>query len=144
MGRTCCSRPTAVNLSDASNKLHTVLDRAAGAPDATAATVVDAVVVYAEAMMADDVAANRAIGAAGMDAMLAAAAAAGRGAGGKLRVLTHCNTGSLATAAYGTALGCIRALFSAGKLEHAYCTETRCAPAAWARHAYRPYLAYRP
>jgi methylthioribose-1-phosphate isomerase len=40
-------------------------------------------------------------------------------------VLTHCNTGSLATAAYGTALGIIRALHDAGALEHAYCTETR-------------------
>jgi len=28
----------------------------------------------------------------------------------KLRVLTHCNTGSLATSGYGTALGVIRAL----------------------------------
>jgi hypothetical protein len=45
--------------------------------------------------------------------------------GGKVRVLTHCNTGSLATAAYGTALGVLRALHEAGALEHAYCTETR-------------------
>ncbi len=43
----------------------------------------------------------------------------------QVRVLTHCNTGSLATAGYGTALGVIRALHEAGKLEHAYCTETR-------------------
>lgn len=40
-------------------------------------------------------------------------------------MLTHCNTGSLATAAYGTALGVIRALNDMGRLEHAYCTETR-------------------
>ena len=43
----------------------------------------------------------------------------------KLVVLTHCNTGSLATAGYGTALGAIRALHSLGRLEKAYCTETR-------------------
>lgn len=43
----------------------------------------------------------------------------------KLRILTHCNTGSLATAEYGTALGVIRAAAEAGQLEHAYCTETR-------------------
>ena len=50
----------------------------------------------------------------------------GRGpSGGKLRLLTHCNTGSLATAAYGTALGVVRALAEAGRLEHAFCTETR-------------------
>jgi methylthioribose-1-phosphate isomerase len=42
-----------------------------------------------------------------------------------VRVLTHCNTGSLATAAYGTALGVVRALHEAGRLEHAFCTETR-------------------
>ena len=56
----------------------------------------------------------------GADALLAAAAK-----GRKLRVLTHCNTGSLATAAYGTALGVIRSLHVRGQLEHAYCTETR-------------------
>ena len=46
-------------------------------------------------------------------------------AGGRVRVLTHCNTGSLATAAYGTALGVMRALHEQEKLEQAYCTETR-------------------
>jgi methylthioribose-1-phosphate isomerase len=61
----------------------------------------------------------------GAAALLAAATAAGRGTGGRLRVLTHCNTGSLATAAYGTALGVIRALAEQGQLEHAYCCETR-------------------
>lgn len=60
-----------------------------------------------------------------LQALLAAAAARGRGVGGKLRVLTHCNTGSLATAGFGTALGVVRALQEAGKLEHAFCTETR-------------------
>lgn len=43
----------------------------------------------------------------------------------KLQILTHCNTGSLATAEYGTALGVIRATAEANKLKHAYCTETR-------------------
>merc|ERR1712050_13252 len=42
-----------------------------------------------------------------------------------VRMLTHCNTGSLATAGYGTALGVIRSLHEQGKLDHAYCTETR-------------------
>jgi len=40
-------------------------------------------------------------------------------------VLTTCNTGSLATARYGTALGVIRYLHESGKLDHAFCTETR-------------------
>lgn len=42
-----------------------------------------------------------------------------------LRVLTHCNTGSLATSGYGTALGVIRSLHSAGLLEKVYVDETR-------------------
>nr|CAG4648721.1 EOG090X08IP [Polyphemus pediculus] len=39
--------------------------------------------------------------------------------------MTHCNTGSLATSGYGTALGVIRSLHKTGHLEHVYCTETR-------------------
>lgn len=42
-----------------------------------------------------------------------------------LQLLTHCNTGSLATAGYGTALGVIRALHFMGHLKHTYFTETR-------------------
>lgn len=43
----------------------------------------------------------------------------------KLSVLTHCNTGSLATSGHGTALGIIRSLHKMNYLDHAYCTETR-------------------
>ena len=39
--------------------------------------------------------------------------------------LTHCNTGSLASAGFGTALGAVRALHEMGRLRTAYCTETR-------------------
>lgn len=42
-----------------------------------------------------------------------------------ISVLTHCNTGSLATVGYGTALGVIRTLHDTGVLKMAYCTETR-------------------
>ena len=42
-----------------------------------------------------------------------------------LKILTHCNTGSLATGGYGTALGVIRALKELGHITMAYCTETR-------------------
>ena len=41
------------------------------------------------------------------------------------RVLTHCNAGALATAGYGTALGVIRAAWSAQKLDRVYASETR-------------------
>ncbi len=40
-------------------------------------------------------------------------------------VLTHCNTGSLATGGYGTALGVIRAAFSKGKIKKVFVDETR-------------------
>lgn len=77
--------------------------------------------------MTDRLPGAQAIGQYGAQALLQAANAAGRSLGenGTLRVLTHCNTGALATAAYGTALGVVRALAASGKLKHAYCTETR-------------------
>jgi methylthioribose-1-phosphate isomerase len=40
-------------------------------------------------------------------------------------VLTHCNTGSLATAGYGTALGVIRAGVAGGRIEQVFAGETR-------------------
>jgi len=72
------------------------------------------------------VAVVQAIGKHGAEGMLRAVAGAGSdGADRPLRVLTHCNTGALATAAYGTALGVVRSLGEQGKLERTYCTETR-------------------
>ena len=41
------------------------------------------------------------------------------------RVLTHCNTGGLATGGYGTALGAIRAAWEQGLVEHVWVDETR-------------------
>lgn len=41
------------------------------------------------------------------------------------RILTHCNTGGLATGGYGTALGVIRATHAAGKLGGVWVDETR-------------------
>jgi methylthioribose-1-phosphate isomerase len=42
-----------------------------------------------------------------------------------MRVLTHCNTGALATGAYGTALGVLRAAWEAGKRFSVWVDETR-------------------
>lgn len=42
-----------------------------------------------------------------------------------LRVMTHCNTGGLATVAWGTALGAIRELAAAGDIEYVLAGETR-------------------
>jgi methylthioribose-1-phosphate isomerase len=76
------SRPTAVNLFWA-------LDRMKKAKDLEA---------EARAIFEEDIAANRAIGRLGADLIRE-----------RSRVMTHCNTGALATAGYGTALGVIRA-----------------------------------
>ena len=75
------SRPTAVNLAWALERMRRAADKRA----------------EAEAIFAEDLAVNRAIGAHG-------AALVPQGA----RVLTYCNTGALATAGHGTALGVIR------------------------------------
>jgi methylthioribose-1-phosphate isomerase len=43
----------------------------------------------------------------------------------KARVLTHCNTGALATGGHGTALGVIRTAHAQGKIAQVFATETR-------------------
>ncbi|KAL3701364.1 hypothetical protein R1sor_019386 [Riccia sorocarpa] len=114
------SRPTAVNLSDAAFKLKRLTSKASVNNAATAKAVFALLVEAAEEMLKEDVLSNKAIGENGAKAILQAV-----GGKEKLNILTHCNTGSLATAGYGTALGVIRSLFAQGKIETAYCTETR-------------------
>lgn len=105
------SRPTAVNLFNALARMDARLDAAAGgAPDATVA----ALEAEARAIDAEDLAANRRMGELG-------AALIEPDSG----VLTHCNTGSLATAGFGTALGVIRAGYAAGRIREVYACETR-------------------
>jgi len=62
-------------------------------------------------MLAKDIEDNMAIGSHGAKAIIASA-----GETKNVRILTHCNTGSLATAGYGTALGVIRSLYSEKRL----------------------------
>ncbi|KAJ4834718.1 hypothetical protein Tsubulata_007673 [Turnera subulata] len=115
------SRPTAVNLSDAATKLKQVVTKAvASAAASDSNSVFQAYIEAAEIMLKDDVASNKAIGSYG-----ASFIKNHQQNSQKLCVLTHCNTGSLATAGYGTALGVIRALHADGVLERAFCTETR-------------------
>ncbi|OVA08329.1 Initiation factor 2B-related [Macleaya cordata] len=113
------SRPTAVNLSDAAIKLKDIISKAA-VTATEASSVVQEYIVAAETMLEDDVASNKAIGSYGASFLRAQLKDSKR-----LSILTHCNTGSLATAGYGTALGVIRALHTEGVLERAFCTETR-------------------
>ncbi|KAG0216498.1 S-methyl-5-thioribose-1-phosphate isomerase [Mortierella sp. GBA30] len=114
------SRPTAVNLFDAAHKLAKGVHDEAVKAGVSGAEVVHKYLELSERMLKEDVKDNVNIGMYGAEFILSA----WRG-GDDLRVITHCNTGSLATAGYGTALGIIRALASQKKLTHAYCTETR-------------------
>lgn len=75
------SRPTAVNLSWALERMRKAKDKRA----------------EAEAIFAEDLAVNRSIGSHGAKLIPQGA-----------RILTYCNTGALATAGHGTALGVIR------------------------------------
>lgn len=121
------SRPTAVNLSDAVNKLSKIVSRTA-ASDSSGTKVVEAYTKAAERMLIDDVADNKAIGTHGAEWILnntEAGRLKAADASKSLGVLTICNTGSLATAGYGTALGVIRSLHEGGHLTRAYASETR-------------------
>uniref|UniRef100_A0A7S0B777 Methylthioribose-1-phosphate isomerase n=1 Tax=Pyrodinium bahamense TaxID=73915 RepID=A0A7S0B777_9DINO len=118
------SRPTAVNLFNAMECLGAVVTEEEAKEGSSAGQVYEAYVAAAERMLSEDVAANKAIGDHGAEAILAAMEKAGR-AGEGARVLTICNTGSLATAGWGTALGVIRSLHARGRLERAYALETR-------------------
>src|SRR5205823_5797564 len=68
----------------------------------------------ARAMVDEDVRINEAMGRFGAELLPE-----------KGGVITHCNTGSLATVAYGTALGVVRAAVAAGKELHVFVDETR-------------------
>lgn len=107
MQRLNAARPTAVNLAWALARMRNAL-LGAGA-DWHEALEREARIIESE-----DLAANR-----GMGAMGAALIAPGSG------VLTHCNTGSLATAGFGTALGVIRAGVARGRIDHVFAGETR-------------------
>jgi methylthioribose-1-phosphate isomerase len=105
------TRPTAVNL-------HWALDRgrkvfaanAAQGPEAVTA----ALLAWAGELHAEDVRINRRIGEHGAPLFAKGS-----------RVLTHCNTGSLATAGYGTALGVIQSAWRDGNLQKVWVDETR-------------------
>ncbi|KAL5121922.1 S-methyl-5-thioribose-1-phosphate isomerase [Pleosporales sp. CAS-2024a] len=117
------SRPTAVNLADAAGKLKNITSHAVTKEGATGDLVRDAYVQAAEQMLVDDVSDNENIGKHGAEWIINKNSQAGNK--GPVSIMTHCNTGSLATAGYGTALGVIRSLHASGHLKHAFCSETR-------------------
>ena len=117
------SRPTAVNLLDATRKLEDVAYRALHSPVADATSVAEEYLQSAEQMLLDDVQDNKGIGkfgAAWIEGLCRSDSSDHR-----VSVITHCNTGSLATAGYGTALGVVRSLHSRGFLRQVFYTETR-------------------
>lgn len=138
------ARPTAVNLSwgvrramEAACEVRTV--------GKTAAETAEALYELAEALIAEDEAVNRRIGAHGAELLRelsgrrskAGAAYDGERGGGEcqvgpsrdrgsaLNILTHCNAGSLATAFYGTALGVVYAAAQEGLVNRVFADETR-------------------
>ncbi|KAG6000328.1 S-methyl-5-thioribose-1-phosphate isomerase [Claviceps maximensis] len=112
------SRPTAVDLTNAINQLKSRIRSAGDSKEA----VVEAFIAEAEKIFEKDVETNLAIGDHGAEWLKAQVGAA---AENTISVVTHCNTGSLATSGHGTALGIIRTLRANGQLRHAFCTETR-------------------
>ena len=102
------ARPTAVNLAWGVDQVRPLMPQGR-----------DAVLAAAREVARADEAANRELSRLGADWLLA------RIDRPRLRVLTHCNTGSLATSAWGTALGVIRELHARDRLELVYADETR-------------------
>lgn len=101
------ARPTAVNLAWALQRMRRALVD-------TGEDWRSILLREARAIASEDLAANHRMGRLGAQLI-----ASGSG------VLTHCNTGSLATAGFGTALGVIRAGVAQGRIERVYAGETR-------------------
>src|SRR3989449_1577610 len=105
------TRPTAVNLFWAIDRMKHRLDALKAEP---IPVIKQKLIAEAQAILAEDIAMNRAIGKHG-----AALVRDGQ------TILTHCNAGALATGGYGTALGVVRAAWEAGKKIRVVAGETR-------------------
>jgi methylthioribose-1-phosphate isomerase len=103
------TRPTAVNLFWAIDKMMEVVKAQPGN--------LPGILAAAKQINADDIRTCEAIGDHGVAALPKTPS--------KLRLLTHCNAGALATAGYGTALGVVRSAWRDGRLERLYADETR-------------------
>ncbi|MBA2663910.1 MAG: S-methyl-5-thioribose-1-phosphate isomerase [Bradymonadaceae bacterium] len=104
------TRPTAVNLFWAIERCQML----AASFEGSSRELVVALFAEADAILHEDCENNLRMGRFGAELFNPGA-----------RILTHCNTGGLATGGYGTALGIIRACHAAGKLAHVWVDETR-------------------
>ena len=102
------ARPTAVNVAWAVRHLTEL------ASSSFERDIPGRLLARAKEMHQEDISANKNIGKHGANLISDGSA-----------VLTHCNTGALATAGYGTALGVIRAAWETGKRFEVFHTETR-------------------
>lgn len=107
------TRPTAVNLFWAIARML----RTAYEDTGTIKELKTILLKTAQTIQAEDLATCQAIGDHGLDIL--------PNIPEKLRILTHCNAGSLATAGYGTALGVIRSAWREQRLARVYADETR-------------------
>ncbi|CAF0850710.1 unnamed protein product [Rotaria sp. Silwood1] len=113
------ARPTAVNMADAAETIIDYLIPLSNKQENLSAYI-DELLDFMEQFLKRDLADNRSIGRYGAEAICQNNANKK-----KLNILTHCNTGSLATVGFGTALGVIRQLAANGALQLVYFTETR-------------------
>jgi len=104
------SRPTAINLFWAIERMRQKMNNSVGSPKEIAQSLLE----EAHKIKSEDIEINRTMGSYGA-ALLADEA----------RVLTHCNAGALATAGHGTALGVIRSAVESGKNISVIADETR-------------------
>ncbi|KAN0133928.1 hypothetical protein V8E53_008146 [Lactarius tabidus] len=116
------ARPTAVNLGAATRRLALTLQTSLDAGN-DARKIAEDLIQDGRQVAAEDVGRNKAMAKWGGDWLVELVKANGASGDG-LNVLTVCNTGSLATSGYGTALGLITYLHETGKLGRAYFTQT--------------------
>jgi len=109
------TRPTAVNLRWALDRVRAVVTPLPPAERAEAAWR------EADAICAEDVAINHAIGEHGLDILRDIA----RRKSGPVNVMTHCNAGALATCGWGTATAPLFLAHAEGLPLHVYVSETR-------------------
>ena len=108
------TRPTAVNLFWAIDRMKARFEREMSAPHADEGDVKEALIDEARRIHEEDIEANRRMGGHGRSLIRDGDT-----------ILTHCNAGALATGGYGTALGVIRAAHEEGKKLHVLVDETR-------------------